>query len=423
MLLLPAFVRPRSGLFLSPGRPKAKSGPLGGQRTTHCGERGGILLWVLGVSLGLLAGCSRQQPAPEPVRAVKLLTVAASPLQMQLEYAGEVRARVESRLSFRVAGKIVQRQAELGQRVQAGQLLARLDARDYELAAQAARAQVAAATTQRDLAAADFERFSQLKAQNFISGAELDRRQAQLKSAQAVLDQARAQLASQGNQADYTRLLADADGVVTGIDAEPGQVVAAGTPVVRVARDGPRDAVFYVPEDKVGQLRVGQAVQVRAWSADAPMPGKVREVAASADPVTRTFLVKVAVDGGDVPPLGATVYVAPQAFAHGGVQAMRLPTSSLRQEGGQTAVWVYEPGEGGGGTVRSQVVQIATADGNEAVIAAGLAPGMQVVATGVHALAPGQKVTVYKPKSPQTPKRKAPAAMNAGASAASAAVR
>lgn len=423
MPLLPAFVRPRSGLFLSPGRPKTKSGPLGGQRTTRCGERGGILLWALGVSLGLLAGCSRQQPAPEPVRAVKLLTVAASPLQMQLEYAGEVRARVESRLSFRVAGKIVQRQAELGQRVQAGQLLARLDARDYELAAQAARAQVAAATTQRDLAAADFERFSQLKAQNFISGAELDRRQAQLKSAQAALDQARAQLASQGNQADYTRLLADADGVVTGIDAEPGQVVAAGTPVVRVARDGPRDAVFYVPEDKVGQLRVGQAVQVRAWSAGAPMPGKVREVAASADPVTRTFLVKVAVDGSDVPPLGATVYVAPQAFAHGGVQAMRLPTSSLRQEGGQTAVWVYEPGEGGGGTVRSQVVQIATADGNEAVVAAGLAPGMQVVATGVHALAPGQKVTVYKPKSPQTPEGKAPAAMNSGASAAPAAAR
>ena len=315
--------------FLSPGRPRTKSGPLGGQRTTRCGERGGILLWALGVSLGLLAGCSRQQPAPEPVRAVKLLTVAASPLQMQLEYAGEVRARV----------------------------------------------------------------------------------------------QARAQLASQGNQADYTRLLADADGVVTGIDAEPGQVVAAGTPVVRVARDGPRDAVFYVPEDKVGQLRVGQAVQVRAWSAGAPMPGKVREVAASADPVTRTFLVKVAVDGSDVPPLGATVYVAPQAFAHAGVQAMRLPTSSLRQEGGQTAVWVYEPGEGGGGTVRSQVVQIATADGNEAVVAAGLAPGMQVVATGVHALAPGQKVTVYKPKSPQTPEGKAPAAMNSGASAAPAAVR
>lgn len=375
--------------------------------------------------MALLTACSRHEPAPEPVRSVKLVTVGPSALQMQLEYAGEVRARIESRIGFRVAGKIVQRQAELGQRVQAGQLLARLDVSDYALATQAARAQVAAATTQRDLAAADFERFSKLKAQNFISGAELDRREAQLKSAQAQLDQARAQLVTQGHQADYTRLLADAAGVVTGIEAEPGQVVAAGTPVVRIARDGPRDAVFFVPEDRVGQLRVGLPVQVRAWSADTLMPGEVREVAASADPVTRTFLVKVAVQAKDVPPLGATVYVTPQWHAAEGLQAIKLPTSSLRQEGGETAVWVYEPGDGGGGggTVRSQVVQVATADGNEAVIAAGLAPGMQVVASGVHVLTPGQKVTVYKPKFDQTPADKAPAAINNDKTAAPAAVR
>jgi len=375
--------------------------------------------------VALLTACSRHEPAPEPVRSVKLVTVGPSALQMQLEYAGEVRARIESRIGFRVAGKIVQRQAELGQRVQAGQLLARLDVSDYALATQAARAQVAAATTQRDLAAADFERFSKLKAQNFISGAELDRREAQLKSAQAQLDQARAQLATQGHQADYTRLLADAAGVVTGIEAEPGQVVAAGTPVVRIARDGPRDAVFFVPEDRVGQLRVGLPVQVRAWSADTLMPGEVREVAASADPVTRTFLVKVAVQAKDVPPLGATVYVTPQWHAAEGLQAIKLPTSSLRQEGGETAVWVYEPGDGGGGggTVRSQVVQVATADGNEAVIAAGLAPGMQVVASGVHVLTPGQKVTVYKPKFDKTPADKAPAAINNDKAAAPAAVR
>lgn len=382
-----------------------------------------LLSWgALALPLLLLAGCSRPAPPPEPVRAVKLVTVGEVPLQTHLEYAGEVRARVESRLGFRVAGKIVQRQAELGQRVQAGQVLAQLDPRDYALAAQAARAQVAAAATQRDLAAADFERFSKLRAQNFISGAELDRREAALKGAQATLDQARAQLAAQGNQEEYTRLAADAAGVVTGIDAEPGQVVAAGTPVVRIARDGPRDAVFSVPEDKVGQLRPGQPVRVRAWSQGTEMPGEVREVAASADPVTRTFQVKVAVQGGDVPPLGATVYVAPQALAREGVQAIKLPTSALRQEGGQTAVWVFEPaGEGGGGTVRSQPVQIATADGNEAVVAAGLAPGMRVVATGVHVLAPGQKVTVYQSKSAQAQAGQAQAAINAGANASAAA--
>jgi RND family efflux transporter MFP subunit len=380
------------------------------------------LSWgALALPLLLLAGCSRPAPPPEPVRAVKLVTVGEAPLQTHLEYAGEVRARVESRLGFRVAGKIVQRQAELGQRVQAGQVLAQLDPRDYALAAQAARAQVAAAATQRDLAAADVERFSKLRAQNFISGAELDRREAALKGAQATLDQARAQLAAQGNQEEYTRLAADAAGVVTGIDAEPGQVVAAGTPVVRIARDGPRDAVFSVPEDKVGQLRPGQPVRVRAWSQGTEMPGEVREVAASADPVTRTFQVKVAVQGGDVPPLGATVYVAPQALAREGVQAIKLPTSALRQEGGQTAVWVFEPAGEGGGTVRSQPVQIATADGNEAVVAAGLAPGMRVVATGVHVLAPGQKVTVYQSKSAQAQAGKAQAAINAGANASAAA--
>ena len=156
----------------------------------------------------VLAACSRPAPPEEPVRSVKLLTVGVGAMQSSLEYAGEVRARVESRLGFRVAGKIVQRQAELGQRVKAGQVLAQLDPKDYQLAADAARAQVASATTQRDLAAADLKRYQALKDQNFISGAELERREATLKAAQATLDQARAQLSSQGNQAAYTTLVA-----------------------------------------------------------------------------------------------------------------------------------------------------------------------------------------------------------------------
>ena len=133
----------------------------------------------------LLAACSRPEAPAEPVRAVKVMTVAPSSLQAQVEFAGEVRPRVESRLGFRVAGKITERRAEVGQRVAAGALLAQLDAQDYRLAADAARAQVAAATTQRDLAAADFRRFQALKAQNFISGAELERRESALKAAQA----------------------------------------------------------------------------------------------------------------------------------------------------------------------------------------------------------------------------------------------
>ncbi|WCM91918.1 efflux RND transporter periplasmic adaptor subunit [Acidovorax sp. NCPPB 2350] len=350
---------------------------------------------AVATAIAAVAACSKQEPPPEPVRAVKLLTVGTGPLHTQLEYAGEVRARIESRLGFRVAGKIVQRQAEAGQRVQAGQVLAQLDPRDYQLSADAARAQVASALTQRDLAAADYQRFSALKAQNFISGAELDRRSATLKAAEASLDQARAQLASQGNQAAYTRLVADVAGVITGIDAEPGQVVAAGAPVVRIAQDGPRDVVFAVPEDKIARMRTGQSVSVRTWSAGETLPGRVREVAASADPATRTFQIKVAIESDTPPPLGATAYVIPAALSHEGAQAIKLPTSALRQEGRETAVWVYDPASG---SVRSQVVQIATADGNEAVVAAGLAPGMQVVAAGVHVLSPGQKVLVYQPK-------------------------
>lgn len=357
----------------------------------------------------LLAACSRPAPPEEPVRSVKLVTVGVGALQSSLEYSGEVRARVESRLGFRVAGKIVQRQAELGQRVKAGQVLAQLDPRDYQLAAEASRAQVASATTQRDLAAADLKRYQALKDQNFISGAELERREASLKAAQATLDQARAQLASQGNQAGYTTLVADVSGVVTGIDAEPGQVVAAGTPVVRIAQDGPRDVVFNVPEDKVGQIAAGSEVAVRGWAGNASMAGHVREVAASADAATRTFQVKVSIDGGDAPALGSTVYVTPKALSHAGIPAIKLPTSALRQEGQSTAVWVYDAATS---TVKSQVVQIATADGNEAVVASGLTPGMQVVATGVHVLSPGQKVVVYQPKNGPAPASKAQTAID-----------
>ncbi|MBX3633146.1 MAG: efflux RND transporter periplasmic adaptor subunit [Simplicispira sp.] len=342
-----------------------------------------------------LAACSRPEPPPEPVRAVKLLTVGTAPLTAQVAYAGEVRARTESRLGFRVPGKILQRQAELGQRVHAGQLLAQLDPRDFELAAAAARAQVSAARTQRDLAAADAQRYEALKAQNFISGAELERRHASLKAAQASLDQAQAQAAAQGNQSAYTRLVADADGVVTGVDAEPGQVVAAGASVVRLARDGARDVVFAVPEDKLARMAVGQQLAVQRWAGGAALVATVRELAASADPATRTFAVKAAIEGAEAPPLGATVTVVPPALSARGAEAIVLPTTALMQSGDGTAVWVFDAASS---TVRAQAVQIATADGNQAVLASGLAPGMQVVATGVHVLAPGQRVTVYEDK-------------------------
>ena len=284
----------------------------------------------LALALAALAACSKSEAPQEPVRSVKVMTVGVDSYQSAYEFAGEVRPRVESRLGFRVAGKIMRRQAELGQRVKAGQVLAQLDPQDYQLAADAARAQVAAATTNRDLAAADYKRYAVLKDQNFISGAELERRETTLKAAQAQLDQAKAQLASQGNQAGYANLVADVSGVVTAIEAEPGQVVTAGMPVVRIAQDGPRDVVFSVPEDKVSAIKPGSGVSVRVWADNnSVLEGKVREVAASADPATRTYPVKVSLDTTAAPPLGATVYVSPKALSQAGAPVITRGSSAM----------------------------------------------------------------------------------------------
>ena len=366
----------------------------------------GLLLAM--VAAFVLSACTKAAPPAAPVRAVKVITVGSSALGTRTDYAGEVRARVESRLSFRVGGKITKRQAELGQRVKAGQVLAQLDPQDYRLAADAARAQVAVAATQRDLAAADYARYEALKAQNFISGAELERRAATLKAADAQLSQAKAQLAVQGNQAAYAELRADAAGVVTAVEAEPGQVVSAGTPVVRVAVDGVRDVVFAVPEDRLASIQQGAAVRLRVGNsvkqvsdtpAESALSGRVREVAASSDPVTRTYLVKVAVDaaaGVMVLPLGSTVYAQPETSGPVAVAVIKLPTTALWRSAQATSVWVLDKASM---TLKPQVVQIAAADGNEVVVTAGLQPGMVVVSAGVHVLAAGEKVTLYQPSA------------------------
>jgi RND family efflux transporter MFP subunit len=348
-----------------------------------------------------LVGCSKPEPAQEPVRSVKVMQVGAQAAEFRQEYAGEVKARSESRLGFRVAGKLLSRSAEVGQRVKAGQVLAQLDATDYQLGAQAAQAQVQAAQTQYDLVAADFKRYAELRAQNFISGAELERRDATLKAAKATLDQAKAQGSVQSNQKGYATLVADKAGVVLSVEAEPGQVLATGTPVLRLAYDGPRDVVVSVPEDKAAAIQPGMNASVRLWASDATQTAKVREVAASADPTTRTFAVKMGLDavGAQAPALGATAYVQIQPSAEAaavGAELIKLPTSALRQQGQGSAVWLFDAATQ---TVKSQPVVVATADGNQAVIASGLKGGEQVVVAGVHVLTEGQKVVLYREKN------------------------
>ena len=341
----------------------------------------------------LLAACSKPAALPEPVRVVRTTVVALAGVGGTLEYAAEVRARTEVRLGFRVAGKLQSRSAEVGQRVKAGEVLARLDPSDLGLAQEAARAAVQAAQVQHALALADFRRFKDLRDQGFISGAELDRREATLKAAAAQLEQARAQAAVQGNQAAYTALVSQASGVVVGVEAEPGAVLAAGTPVVRVAVDGPRDVVFVVPEDAVAALRALQGrantLRVRLWTGGEEQAATVREVAAAADPVTRTFQVKADLTSTQAPQLGqtATVMIDQPVSA----AAMRVPLSAVHESQGRSTVWVVDPGTS---TTRLRPVSIATAQGNEVVIGSGLQPGERVVTAGVHVLTEGQVVRV-----------------------------
>lgn len=361
-------------------------------KAVHC-----VLICAASV---LLAACSREAPPPEPVRSVKLIEVGAGAFSSSSEYAGDVRARTESAMGFRVGGKLVERPAEVGQRVRPGQLLARLDEQDLALSSQAAQAAEAAARTQRDLAAADLKRFQDLLAQGFVSQAEIDRRQATLRSAEATLQQAQAQRAVQGNQAGYARLQADAAGVVVAVLAEPGQVVSAGAPVVRVARDGPRDVVMAVPEDRLPLVRPGLGATVRLWSAGEGGPtlkAVVREVAASAEPSTRTYQVRLALPADASAPLGATARIVLDALPGAVPTAvLRLPTSAVMSAGaGQgSQVWVFDAASS---TVQPRPVTVATADGNDLVIASGLKPGDLVVAAGVHVLTPGQKVVRFNP--------------------------
>ena len=370
--------------------------------------------------LALLGACSKQEAAPEPERAVRTLILQAGTSGQVHEFAGEIRARTETRLSFRVGGKLLGRKVNVGDRVQAGQVLAVLDPQDLVLGQQAAKAGLQAARANRDQLGAELKRFIELQQQGFISAAELERRDLAFKAAQAQLEQARTQSEAQNNQVGYAQLTADAAGVVTAVFVEPGMVVGAGTPVLQLAHEGPRDVVFSVPEDQLGRLREGAALAggltVRLWSDVKPgaqaaaeaRPLSLREVAAATDPVTRTFLIKA--DAGKLDArIGqtASVLLASPRVA----QAIKLPLSAVLQTQGQTSVWVLDAASM---TVKQQPVQVGGADGNEVLVAAGLQPGQEVVVAGVHVLKAGQKVRRFE---------QGPAVSTAGTAPAAAASR
>lgn len=340
-----------------------------------------------------VAGCQKATTEAPPVRAVRTLVIEGQGGAIEREYSGEIRARLESRLSFRVPGKLVSRPVNLGDTVKRGQVLAQLDPTDLELGQQAAKAALVAAQAQSNLASADLKRFQELKNQGFVSPAMLERYQAAQKGAEATVTQARANALLQGNQAGYSQLLADGSGVITSIDNEPGQVVAAGMPVVTLAHDGPRDVVFAVPDDLGPPLRAllarNGAIKVRLWGSSQWMPATVREVAAAADALTRTLQVKA-----DLPAaasqaaLGQTAAVALNVPSRIG-QGLLIPLPALVEQGGKSVVWVLD---GKTMTVRPQPVITAEVSGNLVLVARGLQPGQEIVTAGAHVLTPGQKV-------------------------------
>jgi RND family efflux transporter MFP subunit len=354
--------------------------------------------------LTLLLACQRTVPPTDDVRPVRTMTVTPKSTLAVAEFSGEVRPRIETRAGFQVPGRVTQRLVELGQVVKDGQPLATIDARDYILAAEAATAGLNAARVDRDQQRADYERFRELQHKGFISQAELDRRKAALDAAEARFLQAQASAQSSGNQTGYSMLRAPHDAVVVGIDAEVGQVVAAGQSVIRLARTGEKEVLIGIPEQQLVLLKDAGDIQVRLWAGGAPIAGRLREVAPVADPATRTFPARIAlVEPPASVALGMTATVAfATPVAH---PVIAVPLQALQAEGGATHVWLFDPGSQ---AVRRVRVQIVNAAGNEMVIGDGLKAGDIVVTAGVHQLKEGQKVRLLSEATQLAP---APAAV------------
>lgn len=342
------------------------------------------------VTASLLAsGCSKPIEKAEEIRPVRVMKLQSSNVDVDAEFPGEVRARIESRLGFRVGGKIVSRKVDVGTVVKRGQILMQLDPQDLQLAQAQSIAGLRASESNRDLAKAELKRYQDLRDKNFVSQALLDSKETAYKAAQASYEQAAAANKNQSNQTAYTTLVADADGVVTGVDAEVGQVVAAGSPVVRVAQLCEKEIVIGIPEDKVDTLRRVSDVKVRIWAHPNDLiDGKIREISPIADPVTRTFTAKVSIPAApaDVR-LGMTAYVN---FASKTTTPwIKVPLTALFQDKGGSAVWVVE-----NNTAKLVPVQTAAPAGNDILLSGGVGNGQVVVTAGVNSLKPGQKVSI-----------------------------
>ncbi|MFQ3664412.1 MAG: efflux RND transporter periplasmic adaptor subunit [Sphingomonadaceae bacterium] len=354
---------------------------------------------LLAAAILILAGCgSKAEDRPDPL--VATVTVgAAAPGVRQL--SGEVRAAVDSELSFRVGGQIVDRPVRRGQAVRRGQTLLRLDAEDLALGAaeaaarlRAAEQSVAAARAAATRAAADDARLGPLVGAGGISRqahdaarAAADQAAAALAAAEAQAAAARAAAAQARNQQRHATLVADADGVVADLLAEPGQVVQPGQPVVRLARSGRRDAVVAVPEALRATLP--REAEAHVLGDSRRFAASLRELAAAADPRTRSFEARYALTGAEDVPTGATVILKLNgAGDRTAPPRMSVPLGAIIDRGAGPGVWVVGPDQ----TVVLRPVRLAGLGDEEAIITAGLRPGERIVALGAHRLAAGQRI-------------------------------
>jgi membrane fusion protein, multidrug efflux system len=352
---------------------------------------------ILSLAAAFAAGCnSHSAEKHEEIRPVRSLAVGATAGSVGASYPGEVRARHESKLGFRTAGKIAQRLVDVGSRVKPGQVLMRLDPEQEQLHAIAVTAQVDGARSRVTQDRIDLERTQSLFARKFASAAELDQARLALAESESKLANAVAQQKIAVNQRAYTEIVADRAGVVTAVNGEVGQVVHSGDPIVTVAADGEREVVVSIPEARIAELQAAQRMTVTLWAnPHKTYLARLRELSPDTDEVTRTYAARVTIQDSDAAiHLGMTATVFTPDIE--GAQAIRLPLTAVHDPDGKPRVWIVDPATS---RVSARPVKLGAAQKDTILIADGLKAGDVVVTAGVNQLSPGQKVKTAGAKS------------------------
>lgn len=335
----------------------------------------------------VLAACGEvATEAPKIAPALVVKPQLAAPLVES--YPGEVRARIEPELAFRIGGKVVKRLVEIGDPVRKGQVLAELDPQDVRLQLEATRAQVAAAQANAQLAKTERERYQTLLGRNLVSRSQFDNADNAYRSAAATLQRAQAELKVASNQTDYATLRATADGVIAQRRVEVGQVVAAGQVVYTLAADGEREVVISLPEGQVERVRLGQPVQVQLWSQPGVMlEGAIRELAPAADPRSRTFATRVSFKQGQT---NVELGQSAQVFIQTSAQAvLAVPMSAVTAEKGQAYVWVVDPHNR---SVQARMITPGPYGQQMVPVLEGLTEQDWIVAAGAHVMQAGKVI-------------------------------